>query len=181
MSKFDNEGKSWKDYCNPSQTTVMNTFRSGDGRRLFAAFPCMWIVNIFRCFIKWAHRQGLRRIPQKALPPKWSQLSARWSGICHWKKESEPGHGFQLSFLSNSRRVCIVCGKLSKIFSSVVYPKGKNRRKEFDNALCLPIHVSDALPAGCYICGSHFPSNEISYSMAGPAQITESTVPSLVS
>ncbi|KAI6170506.1 DHHC zinc finger domain containing protein [Aphelenchoides bicaudatus] len=77
-------------------------------------------------------------------------------------------------------RICIVCGKLSLISCSVLYPKGKNRRKEFDTALNLSSYVSDALPVGSYICGKHFNPNELELSTGtGPAQISDTAIPSL--
>jgi hypothetical protein len=82
----------------------------------------------------------------------------------------------------NCRRVCIVCGKLTPIAESVLYPKGKQRRAEFTSALKLPAHVAEALPNGCFICGEHFKSVDIETSDGvGPAQISEFAVPCLVS
>jgi hypothetical protein len=65
------------------------------------------------------------------------------------------------------------------ILASVAYPKGRARRKEFDKALNLPVHVSRALPFGCYICGEHFHSSELDF-LAGGLQIADSVIPTLV-
>lgn len=86
-----------------------------------------------------------------------------------------------MQFFSYFRRVCIVCGQLAPITSSVVYPKGRHRRKEFDSALGIPSYVSDALPAGCYICNAHFNSNDLEVSTNGPAQVSDITIPTIVS
>lgn len=97
---------------------------------------------------------------------------------------SEKGRSMTLFYYSLScyfRRICIVCGQLSLISTSVAYPKGRSRRKEFDRALNLPSHISRALPFGCYICGEHFRPSELDCSSGtGSLQISESVIPTLV-
>ncbi|CAD5208823.1 unnamed protein product [Bursaphelenchus xylophilus] len=59
----------------------------------------------------------------------------------------------------NTTRLCMICGTYTPLGQCLIYPKA--RRREFDEALNLPKHISDALPTSCCICIRHFDDEDV--------------------